>query len=129
MSQENVEIVERAIAAVNERDIDAYLARCTQDIQLHTPVAAIVGVYEGAAGIRRFFDDLRDTIPDFRLTIERLDAIGADCVLAFLRISASGRASGITQAAATPSANVCTTSLAARSGVSESSSTVRRPSR
>ena len=29
MSEENVEIVERAIAALNERDIDDYLACCT----------------------------------------------------------------------------------------------------
>jgi hypothetical protein len=43
MSQENVEIVERAIAAVNARDIEAYLACCTHDIELHTPVAAVAG--------------------------------------------------------------------------------------
>ena len=75
MSQENVELVERAVAAINARDIDAYLACCTESIELWTPVAAITGVYEGA--------------------------IGADCVMAFLRISASGRASGIPQAADT----------------------------
>ena len=33
MSQENVEIVKRAVAAVNERDIDAYLACVTEDIE------------------------------------------------------------------------------------------------
>ena len=83
------------------RGIDAYLACCAESIELWTPVAAITGVYEGAAGIRSFFADLRDTGPDFRLTIERVEAIGADCVMAFLRISASGRASGIPQAADT----------------------------
>ena len=102
MSQENVELVERAVAAINARDIDAYLACCTESIELWTPVAAIAGVYEGAAGIRSFFADLRDTGPDFRLTIERVEAIGDGlCVMAFLRISASGRASGIPQAADT----------------------------
>ena len=54
MSQENVEIVKRATAAVNARDIAAYLACCTQDIELHTATVAITGVYEGPAGIRRF---------------------------------------------------------------------------
>jgi len=36
MSQENVETVKQAIAAVNERDLDRYLARCTEDIELLT---------------------------------------------------------------------------------------------
>ena len=95
MSQENVEVVDRAIAAVNARDIAAYLACCTQDIELHTPVVAVAGVYEGAAGIRRFFADVEDAAPDFRLDLERVRAIGADQVLAFLEITASGRASGL----------------------------------
>jgi hypothetical protein len=32
MSQENLELVKRAVAALNERDIDRYLACCTEDI-------------------------------------------------------------------------------------------------
>ena len=32
MSQENVQVVSRAIAAVNARDIGSYLACCTDDI-------------------------------------------------------------------------------------------------
>jgi hypothetical protein len=95
MSQENVEVVERAIVAVNARDIEAYLACCTQDIELHTPVVAVAGVYEGAAGIRRFFADVEDAAPDFRLDLESVRAIGADQVLAFLNITASGRVSGL----------------------------------
>ena len=34
MSQENLEVVERAVAALNERDIDRYLGCCTEDIEL-----------------------------------------------------------------------------------------------
>src|SRR5215216_5713215 len=89
MSQENIEVIERAVAALNERDVDGYLACCTDDIQLRTPWAAVEGVYEGSQAIRRFFADLRDTALDFRLTIERADPIGANRVLVFLR--ASGR--------------------------------------
>ena len=36
MSRQNVRLVERAIAAVNDRDIDRYLACCTEDVELHT---------------------------------------------------------------------------------------------
>src|SRR5215213_1566703 len=95
MSQENAEIVERAVAAVNERDIDGYLACCTDDIELRTPLAAISGVYDGPDAIRRFFADIQDTSPDFHIDLERVKAIGADRVIAFLRTTSSGRASGI----------------------------------
>jgi ketosteroid isomerase-like protein len=101
MSQENVEVVKRAVEAVNRRDIDGYLACCTRDVQLITPVAEIAGGYEGPDGIRRFFADVGDTGPDFQLMIERVEAIGPDRVLALMLVTATGRASGIPQEART----------------------------
>ena len=53
------------------------------------------GDYEGPEAIRRFFADLQDWAPDFRLTIERAKPIGAMRVLVFLRASLSGRSSGL----------------------------------
>ena len=97
MSQESVESVKRAIDAVNERDVDRYLSYCTNNVQLSTPLAELTGVYEGPDGIRRFFADVGDTGPDFQLTIERVEAIGLDRVLAFMLVTATGRASGIPQ--------------------------------
>jgi hypothetical protein len=104
MSQENVEVVKRAVAAVNDRDIDSYLACCTADVRMENPVAPIEGAYEGADGIRRFFADVLDTAPDFRITIERLESIGTDRVLGFMRLNLSGRASGIRLGSDIPSA-------------------------
>ena len=95
MSPENVETVERAIAAINERNIDGYLACCTEDIQLNTPVSPVAGAYEGAVGIRRFFADIEDAGPDFRLHLERLEAVGGERVLAFARVTFHGRGSGL----------------------------------
>ena len=95
MSRENVDLVRRAVAAVNARDIDDYLADCTEDVELRTPLGPIGGVYEGPDGIRRFFADIEDMGPDFRLDLERVEAIGEDRVLAFLRVTASGRTTGI----------------------------------
>ena len=95
MSQENVEVVERAVAAVNARDIEGYVACCTTDFELRGPLAPVAGVYEGPDGIRRFFADIEDAYPDFRLEVERVVAIGSDRVLAFLVASASGRTSGL----------------------------------
>jgi ketosteroid isomerase-like protein len=103
-SHENLDAVQEVIAAVNDRDLDRYLAHCTENIQLETPWTAVEGVYEGADAIRRLFSDLSDTLPDFRLVIERLEPIGSDRVLAFIRASGTGRASGITAGAGAPSA-------------------------
>ena len=104
MSQENVEVVERAVAAVNARDIERYLACCTPDIEMRTPLADIGGAYEGLDGIRRFFADIEDAAPEFRLELERVVAIGRDRVLAFVLTSASGRTSGLP--VDTPAGNV-----------------------
>jgi ketosteroid isomerase-like protein len=106
MSQENVETVRRAIAMVNEREIDRYLACCTEDVQMWTPFASIGAVYEGPDAIRRFFTDIQDTSPDFRLEVESLESIGPDRVLAFMRVTATGRSSGLPFASDMPTANV-----------------------
>jgi ketosteroid isomerase-like protein len=95
MSQENVQVVERAIAAVNERDVDGYLACCTDDIELHNQVTALTGPYAGPDGIRRFFSDIEDAGPDFLIDVERVEPVGANRVLAFVRVHVSGRTSGV----------------------------------
>ncbi len=96
MSQENVEVVTRAVDAINHRDIDGYLACCTEDVQLVTPVADVAGAsYDGPDGIRRFFTDIADAAPDFKIVIESLEAVGPDRVLGFMRVTGTGRASGI----------------------------------
>jgi ketosteroid isomerase-like protein len=95
MSRENVAVVERAIAAFNERDINGYLACCTEDIRFQSAWAAVEGVYEGPDAIRRYFDDIHGVAPDVRLDVERLEAIGADRVLAYLHYTATMRTSGL----------------------------------
>jgi ketosteroid isomerase-like protein len=103
VSQENVETVRRAIAAINARDIDAYLACCTENVEL--VIAAMVGAeYLGADGIRRFFTDIEDIGPDFRIEVQRVQAIGDSSALALVRTGSTGRASGIVTGA--ESANV-----------------------
>jgi ketosteroid isomerase-like protein len=97
MSQENVETVERAIAAVNARDIDAYLACCTENVELLMPLAG--AEYLGADGIRRFLTDIEDIGPDLRIEVQRVQAIGDSNAIAFVRSRSTGRASGIVTAA------------------------------
>jgi ketosteroid isomerase-like protein len=93
MSQENVETVGRAIAAINARDIDTYLTLCTENVELLMPMVG--AEYLGADGVRRFLTDIEDAGPDFRIEVERVQAIGDSKAIAFVRISSTGRASGI----------------------------------
>jgi hypothetical protein len=95
MSKEHIEVVRRAIAAVNERDVDGYLACCTEDVELCTPFAEVTGLYQGPGGIRRFFTDVEDAGPAFRLDLERLEQVQAGGVVAFIRGHATWRVSGI----------------------------------
>jgi ketosteroid isomerase-like protein len=85
VSQENIEVVQQVIAALNDRDVDRYLAFCSPDIELVSPVAAIEGSSRGAEGIRQFFAGLEESTNVFRLDVERLQAAG-DRVLAFVQL-------------------------------------------
>ncbi len=95
MSRENMRLIEHAIAAINVRDIEGYLACCTEDVKLETPVAAVGGVYEGIDGIRRFFTDIEDAGPDFRIELDGVEEVDSNRVIAFMRFSSTGRVSGI----------------------------------
>lgn len=98
MPQENVRLVERAIAAINARDIESYRACCTEDVKLETPMAAVGGVYEGIDGIRRFLTDVEEAAPDFRMELDGVEELDSKRVIAFLRNNSTGRASGIRMA-------------------------------
>jgi ketosteroid isomerase-like protein len=86
MSEENVDTVRRAISAINARDVDAYLAVCRPNIELINPIAAIEGANRGEAGVRSFFDGIREATTRFELEVERLVPLGGDRVLAFLTL-------------------------------------------
>jgi ketosteroid isomerase-like protein len=94
MSQENFETVRKHFVALNARDVDAFLACCTDDVEVVPTIAAIEGPYRGRSGLERFFADTLDTAPDFEVRSERMEAVG-DKVISFDRGSASGRASEV----------------------------------
>jgi ketosteroid isomerase-like protein len=88
------DLVRTAIAAVNARDVEGYLACCTADMELHTPIEQLDGVHRGVDGIRRFFAEIEDAGPDFHIAIEHLELVG-DRAVALVVVSASGRSSGL----------------------------------
>jgi ketosteroid isomerase-like protein len=86
MSQANLEIVKRAISAINERDVDAYLALCGPDFELINPMAAIEGSNRGEQGVRSFFDALSEATTEFEMEVERLQSLDDHRVLAWLTL-------------------------------------------
>ena len=101
MSQENLEIVRRAVNALNEGDVDGYLALCSADIELASPVASIEGANKGADGIREFFSGVREAMNIFRVDVEKLRALDNDRVLAFVQVSIESKGGiALTQAGA-----------------------------
>jgi ketosteroid isomerase-like protein len=87
MSQENVAVVQRLIAALSERDAEGYVALCTPDVRMISPVAAIEGTTVGAEGIRQFFAGLNVAWSEFHLDVERIQAVGDNQVLALVKMS------------------------------------------
>ena len=61
-------------------------------------MAAVGGVYEGIHGIRRFLTDVEEAAPDFRIELDGVEEVDSKRVIAFLRNSSTGRASGIRMA-------------------------------
>ena len=67
MSQENVELAQRAYEAFNRRDLGAYLALMDDDVEAVPRMVAMEGGhhYHGHTGVRRWWEDLFDVFPDF----------------------------------------------------------------
>ncbi len=87
-----MEIVRRAITAINERDVDAYLALCNSDFELINPVALIEGSNRGEEGIRAFFEGINEAARRFEIEVQRLQPLDDNRVLAslVLRIETEG---------------------------------------
>ena len=86
MSQENIEVVSQAISAINERDVDAYLALCQPDFELINQLAPIEGSNRGEQGIRSFFDSINEGTTRFELEVERLRPLDDNRVLGSLTL-------------------------------------------
>ena len=87
MSQDNVEVVGRAIAAINARDVSAYIDLSHPDLELVMPTAPLEGTLRGKAGIQEFFSSLEQAASVFRFDVETLQAVESDRVLALVRLT------------------------------------------
>ena len=86
MSQENVELHQRAFEAFNRRDLDAFLALADLTIEL-IPLNLELegGAYRGHAGVRSFWKDYLTVFPDFSVELEEVRDLG-DVTVARVRL-------------------------------------------
>ncbi len=70
------ELVRRGIQAINDRDLDALLAVMDDEVEAVPLLAAVEGRYHGHDGIRRWWANLLDTFPDFRIEVLQVREIG-----------------------------------------------------
>src|SRR5215208_1199798 len=91
MSQENVEVVRRALAALDRRDVEAYLEVVSPQIELTTFASPLLGQgpITGHEGIRDYFRELWSFSEASEFQVEEIRAVEGR-VLAFFVITATG---------------------------------------
>lgn len=92
---DTVELLKGSYAALNRRDIDGTLEVLDADAKWveHSDLPE-AGSYEGRETIRAFLEQFLDSWDEFEQQIEEIH-VEEDCVLLFIRLTASGRGSGI----------------------------------
>jgi ketosteroid isomerase-like protein len=106
MSQENVELHGRANEAFNTRNVEAFVAYCDPEIELHSAVTVPGGgVYNGHDGVRRWHRDLADVFGrEIRIEPEVFFDLG-EYTVTFHVLQGRGQQSGVDLA--TPAAHLC----------------------
>ena len=96
MSQENVEIVRRVIAARNRGDRDAAFAYAAPDIEFDYSASAgpWAGIYRGVQATMRLWDGMDEAFSEFRWEPQEFIDAG-DAVVVSIRFHSRGRGSGV----------------------------------
>jgi ketosteroid isomerase-like protein len=92
MSQENVELMKRAIDAVNRRDLDAFLSLMDDDVEIVSRIVAIEGGLYGHEGARSWWQNWLGVWPDYQIEIVEVRDLG-DVTLTAFRARAHGAGS------------------------------------
>jgi ketosteroid isomerase-like protein len=96
MSQENVELVRRGLETLNRDGADGVLELCDPEIEWISIPGFLPDAEDahGHAGVRAWFEKIDDAFSETRWEAQEI-VDGGDRLMVALRLSASGRASGI----------------------------------
>src|SRR5271157_2824258 len=95
MSQQNVEIVKRAMDAFNRRDLRDFDELFTPDFELASAAVGAVGggSFRGREGVEKYLGEIDDTTESWVVVEDALDL--GERVLLRVRVEARGRGSGV----------------------------------
>jgi ketosteroid isomerase-like protein len=95
MSEENVKLAYRGHETFNRRDLEAFLAQMDPDTEFMPYEVAVQGgnPYRGLAGMKAWWQETLEVIPDFRVDLEEARDLG-DTVFVSGRIHGHGAGSG-----------------------------------
>ena len=94
MSRENVELLYQGFEAWRRRDLDTVLASSHPDVEIAPVMGPASTTYRGHEGMRRFWDDIFSTFPDFSPELLEARDLG-DFVLGTVRIRGEGAGSHV----------------------------------
>ena len=89
MSHENLDLALRLYELFNHRDLDGVLGLMHDEVEIEPRLGSLEGDYSGHEGVRRWWSDLLDALPDYHAEIEELDCLG-DTTFGRIRGSAHG---------------------------------------
>ena len=97
MSRENVEVVERLVEAGNRRDIDAFIALVSPDVEWEDSLWFVepVRIYRGRAEVREWFNRALEPWEGFHAEVEEIIEAGDDRVFGGVLFTGRGAASGV----------------------------------
>jgi ketosteroid isomerase-like protein len=93
MSEETVEQIRRVYDMFNRRDWDAFRRVMDRDIAVESRLVQMEGGYRGYDGLRRWWNQVFETLPDYRIEVQELREVG-DIVLVQARGLGHGASSG-----------------------------------
>src|SRR5215210_3805442 len=75
MSRENVDLTLLMYEIFNRRDLDAVLALMHDQVEIEPRLGALEGDYRGHDGVRRWWSDLLDLLPDYRAEVAEVQDV------------------------------------------------------
>ena len=97
MSEENAELLRRAVEAYNRHDIEALVAELDPEVEWHPALPGLLvgaaAIYRGHDGIAEMFRDFYEVLDEIRFEYSEIHDLG-DRVVAIGEIRVRGKASG-----------------------------------